>query len=243
MSGEAPLAIVTGASRGIGRAVASGLAREGYRLALIARDAAALEQLSAELVHAGAPETAVLALDLADDSIVREAIGKLLAAHGRADILFNNAAIVRRGTELLASEDLDAMWQTNSVAIQRLVSLVAPVMKRRASGHIINMASRSARYPKAGNGGYAATKAALIAYGGALYQELAPFGVKVTTILPSYTDTDQSKGQTWLAAEQRIRPMDIFEALRFLTALSPSASVPELLLECTHVVAHGEQYV
>ena len=241
------VAIVTGASRGIGRAVALGLASDGYRVALLARGREDLEAVAAEIRSArgpagAAPPALVMPGDVADASAVEAVVDEIARHTGRVDLLFNNAGIVRRGSSGLAPRDIADMWATNFLGPFSLVRSVAPIMVRQKSGHVFNVSSRSGIFPKAKNGGYAATKAALRALGAALYQELAPHGIKVTTIFPSYVDTAQSAGQVWLPDERKIRPDDIHTVIRLLTALSPNASVQEIMVECTHVVAHGEHY-
>lgn len=243
-SAESRVAIVTGASRGIGRAVAKGLVEDGYRVAAIGRNEADLNELADELLQAGHTNgPRILALDIRDEAALVRQISAFLDETGRVDLLFNNAAVVRRGTSSIDHKYLEEMWLTNFVAAVSLTRVVVPIMQAQCSGHIINIASRSARFPKAANGGYAASKAALCAFGTALYQELAQHGVKVTTILPSYVDTAQSAGQKWLPDNQKIEPEDILRTVRFLIGLSAKVSINDITLDCTRVVAHGEQYV
>lgn len=240
--GDRPVAIVTGASRGIGRAVARGLASDGHAVVLVARGADAIDALAAELEAEGA---AVIRcpLDVANEQAVARAMQEVVDQTGRVDVLFNGAGIVHRGTSSIADADLRRVLDTNLLGAINLVRAAAPVMKAARRGHVINVASRSAVHPKAGNGGYAASKAALRAYGEALCLELAKDGVKVSTLCPSYVHTGQSARQTWLADAAKIPPSDLHACVRFLLALSPAASVKELIVDCSHVVAHGEQYL
>ncbi|WP_440534660.1 SDR family NAD(P)-dependent oxidoreductase [Variovorax sp. YR566] len=239
---DRPVAIVTGASRGIGRAVARGLASDGYAVVLVARGTGEVDSLAAELEAEGA--TAIRCpLDVANEQAVAHAVRRVVDETGRVDVLFNGAGIVHRGTSSIADADLRRVLDTNLLGAINLVRAAAPVMKAAHCGHVINVASRSAVHPKAGNGGYAASKAALRAYGEALCLELAKEGVKVSTLCPSYVHTDQSARQTWLPDAAKIPPSDLHACVRFLLALSPAASVKELIVDCSHVVAHGEQYL
>lgn len=239
---DRPVAIVTGASRGIGRAVARGLASDGYAVVLVARRTEGVEALAAELEAEGAAAIRC-PLDVADEQAVTQAMRRIVDETGRVDVLFNGAGIVHRGTSAIADADLRNVLDINLLGAINLVRAVSPAMKAARRGHVINVASRSAVYPKAGNGGYAASKAALRAYSEALCLELAKESVKVSTLCPSYVHTDQSARQSWLPDEAKIPPSDLHACVRFLLALSPASSVKELIVDCSHVVAHGEQYV
>ncbi|HZZ09050.1 MAG TPA: SDR family oxidoreductase [Paraburkholderia sp.] len=242
-SSNRPLAIVTGASRGIGRAVAEGFVADDYTVILIAREPTRVASL-ADHLNAQSPGRAVAwPLDVADERSVFAAIEAIAENHRRIDVLFNGAGVVHRGTSSIGDADQRRLLETNLLGAMNLIRAVTPVMKQARAGYIIDVASRSAIYAKAGNGGYAASKAALRAYGDALYQELAKDGIKVTTLCPSYVDTEQSARQLWLPDDAKIPPFDIYASVRFLLALSKAASVKELVIDCSHVVAHGEQYV
>lgn len=239
---ERPVAIVTGATRGIGRAVAHGFAGDGYTVVAVARNAEGIESLAADL-QAMSGTVLRCPLDVADERAVADAVERIAKDTGRIDVLFNGAGIVHRGTSSIADADQRHLLDTNLLGAINLIRATTPVMKAARSGYVINVASRSAIYPKAGNGGYAASKAALRAYSEALCLELAKEGIKVSTLCPSYVHTDQSAHQTWLPDAAKIPPSDLYACVRFLLALSPAATVKELVVDCSHVVAHGEQYV
>ncbi|MET3234151.1 UNVERIFIED_ORG: NAD(P)-dependent dehydrogenase (short-subunit alcohol dehydrogenase family) [Burkholderia sp. 1263] len=237
------MAIVTGASRGIGRSVAEGFVADDYTVILIAREPTRVALLTDHLNARGPGRAMACPLDVADERAVFAAVGAIAESHGRIDVLFNGAGVVHRGTSLISDADQRRLLETNLLGAMNLIRAVTPVMKQARAGYIIDVASRSALHAKAGNGGYAASKAALRAYGDALYQELAKDGIKVTTLCPSYVDTEQSARQLWLPDDAKIPPLDIYESVRFLLTLSKAASVKELVIDCSFVVAHGEQYV
>jgi 3-oxoacyl-[acyl-carrier protein] reductase len=240
------VALISGASSGIGRALALGLAGEGYQVCLLARTGLMLSDVCKEiepLVTAGVcPVPEPIELDIGEVENVRSAVERVVDRCGSIDILINNAGIVRRGTASISGKDLTEVFQTNFFGAYHLINAVAPIMRSAGNGHIINISSRSGIFPKAKNGGYAASKAALRIMSAALYQELASNGIKVATILPSYVDTPQSSGQAWLPRDKMIRPEDIFSTVKYILSLSPSASVMEIMIEATEVVANGERY-
>jgi len=238
-----PVAIVTGASRGIGRAVARGLAADGYSVVLIALTPATLQAVANEIEALGHRLPVVHVVDVCDEAAVSATVHAVFERFGRIDLLFNAAAIVRRGTASLADADARDLLDTNLLGALNTIRAVVPFMRQARTGYIVNVASRSAVHPKSGNGGYAATKAALRAYGDSLYQELARDGIKVSTLCPSYVNTEQSARQTWLPDTEKIPPNDLYCTLKFLLSLSHAASIRELTIECTHVIAHGEQYL
>ena len=153
-----PVALVTGGSRGIGRAAAEELAREGYKVALIARTPERLEAAARELVETlgldaeHAPVT--FALDVGDGQAVGDAVDRLAAEWGRIDVLFNNAGVSIPGTLELGADTLDLLYRTNLRAPFLFMKHVIPIMRRQGSGYIFNLASRNGKIGVAGLGGY-----------------------------------------------------------------------------------------
>lgn len=182
--------LVTGASSGIGVAVARRLARAGARVVLTARRAAPLAALARELDPTGA---AVLAcagdVGSAEDRArwVREARAKF----GRIDALVNNAGYGTRGpVELVPVEAVRRNFETNVFALIALTQLVLPAMRTQGSGAIVNIGSVAGRIARPWSGIYDATKHALEAVTDALRGELRPFGIRVTLIRPGYIATE-----------------------------------------------------
>ncbi|MEX2387372.1 MAG: SDR family NAD(P)-dependent oxidoreductase, partial [Phycisphaeraceae bacterium] len=185
---QAPLAIVTGASGGIGACVARRLARRGYRLALLGRDTHRLANLQAEL-HAG-PGCTTLALDLADPAPRRRALVNLLAEQGPAEVVVNNAGynVYRRFVDTAADEH-DAITQVNYHAAIELTRLALPAMLERRRGWVINVTSVSAKMGPWGHAAYAAAKAALVTTTQSLAAEHPRTGVHFTYVNPGIVDT------------------------------------------------------
>ena len=193
-------ALITGAGRGIGRAVAIGLAGAGARVALLARTAAQLDETRAALLEQGVPaqRVRVLPADLADEEQRGHAAAAVLAA-GRVDILVNNAATVEPlgPTAGIAASDLRLAFEVNVVAPAALAADVLPGMLDAGWGRIVNVSSGIAAYPAGMPGGnaYAATKAALEAHTVNLAAELRGTGVTVNAYRPGGVDTAM---QAWI---------------------------------------------
>jgi 3-oxoacyl-[acyl-carrier protein] reductase len=176
-------AIITGASRGIGRAIAATLAAEGVRLSLCARGGKDLEKAAAELRAAGADVIAHPA-DQTEPTAVERWFKATVAHFGGVDILINNAGASRQGGIFsLTDEDWRAIFEMNFFAEARLARLCAAEMERRGGGAIINVASIWGR-EAGGQPAYVASKAALIAFTKMLARELAPKSIRVNSIAP-----------------------------------------------------------
>ncbi|MFZ1122698.1 MAG: glucose 1-dehydrogenase [Candidatus Binataceae bacterium] len=180
---ENKIVMITGASRGLGRAMAEALGAEGARLSLCARGAEALEKAAAELRATG-NEVDAEAVDVADPAAAQRWVEGVAKRMGGVDVLVNNAGGARMG----ALADLDeAAWQTafqlNFFSAVRLAQLCAPLMERRGGGSIINISSIYGR-EAGGPLTYNASKAAMISFTKMLSRELAPKGIRVNTVAP-----------------------------------------------------------
>ena len=187
---QARVAVVTGAGRGIGRAVSLELARGGYSLCLAARSRDELEETRSQsaLPH----ERALIVLvDLATEDAPDLLIGAALDCYGRIDVLVNNAGWAPPRTPLLKMRpvDVDRMIAVNLRAPIVLTRLAAAAMTPLGAGTIVNVASSAAIKAPAGEAVYAATKAALIAFTRASFHEMRQSGLKLSVILPGLVDT------------------------------------------------------
>lgn len=199
-----PLAIITGASSGIGREVAALLARRGYRTLLLARRTERLERLAQEL-SALAPSHAA-GLDLADESAVDQTLPPLLAAHGPADVLINNAGYgLYRAFLDHTPADHHRLMQVNYFAAMAMTRLVLPGMIRQGRGHIINIASMSSKMGPWGHTGYAAAKAALVAATQTLAAEHGHEGVRLSYVNPGIVSTDYFRTNSFFPLMKRVQ--------------------------------------
>ena len=178
---------MTGASRGIGRAIALALDAAGHRVALAARDEALLSEVAATLTN----DPVVLPVDLADADAPAELARRALDALGRVDVLVNNAAMgVRQPTTELTAEVVDQLYAVNVRAPLLLIAALVPSMEAARGGSIVNLSSVSSQIGTPRRAAYAATKGALDAATRSLARELGPHGIRVNGVAPGVIDTD-----------------------------------------------------
>ena len=182
-------ALVTGASRGIGEAIARALASRGARVVAAARSTAALEQLAAAL-RAGGGEAVALQLDLAAPERIPEALGALEPPFADIDILVNNAGITADGLILRMSlEQWRSVLDTNLTGAFALTKAVSKGMVRRRFGRVISISSVVGLMGNPGQCNYAAAKAGLVGFSKSLARELGSRGITVNVVAPGYVET------------------------------------------------------
>jgi short-subunit dehydrogenase len=229
-------AIVTGASRGIGLALAEALAAEGYGLTVSARKPDTLEAAAERLREHGHEVEAVPA-NLADADAVAGIVARHRERFGRLDVLVNNAGV---GIGAAADEHqpkyVDLQLAVNIRAVVLLYREGADLLKAAGAEHgnalVVNLASIAGKSPQPWLSVYSATKAAVVAYTAAMNKELNGDGVKSVALCPGFVDTDMSefvKGS--IPAEEMITTADIAEALRFVLRLSPHCVIPEIVFQ------------
>ncbi|HZN58767.1 MAG TPA: SDR family oxidoreductase [Planctomycetota bacterium] len=191
MSIQGKTVLLTGASRGIGRSIALRLARENVRLALCARDTAALEKVAAEAKSAGASAVFVKAFDLAEERAIVDFVRSSSDAVGPADVLINNAGFNPRKAPVaeVTTEEFDGIVAVNLRAPFILLREVLRAMILRRTGHIVNILSTVCHYANESMGAYTAAKRGLEGLAGVLLKEARPQGVRVSAVYPGGTDT------------------------------------------------------
>ncbi|AKF11082.1 SDR family NAD(P)-dependent oxidoreductase [Sandaracinus amylolyticus] len=195
MAGSSRRVLVTGASRGIGRATALALARRGDRLVLAARDEDALREVAREVLARGA-DAMVVRCDVTDDASVSSAIERALAA-GPIDVLVNNAGVFHQAP-FLAQDPTSQRREmdVNYFGALRVARAVLPSMIARRRGTIVNVSSIVGAIPCPTVASYCGSKAALNAWSHALRGEVAQHGVRIVVFLPSHTDTEHALATT-----------------------------------------------
>lgn len=227
------VAVITGASSGIGAAIARELAAAGMRLVVTARRADRLDALRGSL----AIPCATLAADIEDPATPAALLALAMQAHGRADVLVNNAGRVVAGPlETVDLDDLTTMTRVNFDAVVRSSYVFARHFKARGSGAIVNVSSVGAYLSHSSMGVYGALKHALEAFTTALRVELKGSGVRVGSIAPGSTDTEifeqlrERASTAGVNLPPPLAPADIADAVRFMLERPAHANVARMLL-------------
>lgn len=230
------IAVVTGASKGIGRACALGLAQLGYHVILVSRSVDKLRELKNEIVQQTNWGATVQALDVTDDSSVLAFVEMLTTKFGQVDVLVNNAGIDAKGTLELDMAAFDTLLSTNLRAPFMMLKYLVPLMEKAPEPYIFNIASRAGKVGFAHNGGYVATKFGLVGLNESLYREFATSKVRVTAICPGWVHTDMAQG-SGLEPFEMIQVEDIVKTLGWLLSLSQQACVKEVVIEMKKSIA------
>jgi len=225
------IALVTGASRGIGRSVSLSLAQLGARLLLVARDRKALAEIQQEIVDLATAAEA-FPCDLASSSEI-QALASRVDAAGGCDILVNAAGIGRTGMPLheMALEDFEAIFATNVRAPFLLMRAVVPHMRALGSGDIVNISSLAGQGPLANGAAYAASKWALNGLSYSVAEELRAHNIRVSVIAPGSVNT--SFGGAGKDRAKMLQPEDVAAAVTMLVTQPRHAFISELRMRPT----------
>ncbi|MBM3457976.1 MAG: SDR family oxidoreductase [Armatimonadetes bacterium] len=224
------VALVTGASRGIGRAVALALAERGCEVALVARTEAGLAETAALCREQGVRAEAV-ACDLLDPASVGAAVEAVTARLGRLDILVNNAGVLITGPTAEGDPDAwDRMLEVNLLAAMRFTRLALPHLIAGGKGAVILLSSLAGRYTGAGMSAYCASKHGMMGFAGCLFDEVRDHGVKVCAICPGWVNTDMMDG-SGVDPGGVIQPGDVAEAVLFAVTSSENACPTEIQIQ------------
>lgn len=221
-------ALVTGASRGIGRAIALRLASEGAKVAInFAGNQKAAEEVKNE-IEANGGEAILVQANVADPAAVEAMFAKVVEAFGTVDILVNNAGITRDGLLLrMKDEDFEAVIDTNLKGVFYCTKAAAKLMMKKRSGRIVNMSSVVGLIGNAGQTNYAASKAGVLGFSKSAAKELAARGITVNMVAPGFIDTDMTAVLADKVKEAMVkeiplrrmgRPEDVANAVLFLVS-------------------------
>ncbi|MDG2423651.1 MAG: 3-oxoacyl-[acyl-carrier-protein] reductase [Phycisphaerales bacterium] len=224
---ERRVAVVTGASRGIGRAIASRLASDGLHVVLVARDQSRLDAVVAEIESAGGVAESRIC-DIGDSAALEALMESILADRGRMDVLVNNAGINRDGLILrMSDEDFDDVLAVNLRATFVTCRAVARAMMRGRWGRIINISSVTGLVGNPGQANYAAAKAGMVGLTKTLAKELGSKGITANVVAPGFIETDMTNAmsnEVLAEAAKRLplrrlgRPEEIAHAVAFLAS-------------------------
>ena len=239
MKFENQVAVITGAGRGIGHAIAVRLARDGERVASVSRTEANAQKTADEINASKEKSAKAYAVDVADHAAVQRICAEILEDFGRVDILVNNAGVTRDGLSMrMPVEDWDTVMNTNlKGAFNFVQALMRPMIKQR-SGRIINISSVIGLIGNAGQTNYSASKAGLIGLTKSLARELASRGITVNAIAPGLIETDMTgvlSDEIRQAILQKIplgklgQPGDIAAAVAYLASAEASYITGQVL--------------
>jgi 3-oxoacyl-[acyl-carrier protein] reductase len=233
LSGQ--IALVTGAGRGIGRAIAHSLASEGAQVVLVSRTLSELERVQKEIKSAGG-----IADVISSDITKAQEIGKLFAEiksrFGRLDILINNAGIGKFvSVKELKVEDFDAMWNLNMRGLFLCTQQAIPFMESQKSGIIVNISSLAGKNAFVNGAGYAATKWALMGFSKCLLLEERQYNIRVVTVCPGSVDTAFSAHEEGSNRKDKIlSPQDVAETVLSAILMPARAMVSEIDIRPTN---------
>ncbi|MDO9355624.1 MAG: SDR family oxidoreductase [Solirubrobacteraceae bacterium] len=228
-----PSALITGASSGIGLAIARMLIGEGYGLTVVARRPEKLEAARAELEALGGDVIAVAA-NLTDEASIVEAVEAHKAKFGRLDLLVNNAGVgIGQPVDAITTKHFDLQFDTNVRAAflfyRECVGLLKASAAETGVSRVVNTSSITALSPQPWLSAYSATKAAVRSLTISMNKELGTSGVHSTALCPGFVETPMTEfAQGGVPAEQMIRPEDIAGAVKMLLGLSQYCIVPEI---------------
>jgi len=227
---QGKIALVTGAGRGIGRAVALMLAQSGCHVILSARTVEQLQTVEREIKdHNGA--AFALPADLTDDAAVQKLATESRRVFGAVDILINNAGWGKRAPVVKArAEDWDQTFRLNLRAPMLLARELLPDMIAKGEGAVINIGSVSGKAGEANGAAYAASKFGLIGFTQSLYEEVREYGIKVSVILPGFVDTPLIPPNRHLDRSNMIQPSDIAQTVYYVLTTAATCCPVEITI-------------
>jgi NADP-dependent 3-hydroxy acid dehydrogenase YdfG len=237
------IALVTGASSGIGAATARSLAAAGMAVALAARRRDRLDELAAEIAQTGGTAFVVTA-DLTRESEAQRIVKETEARFGRLDVLVNNAGVMY--LEPVANASLERwrqMFDLNVLSLIASTQAALPGMRARRDGHIVNISSTAGRFSLANSGGYSASKFAVGAFSESLRKEVYMDNIRVTVVEPGVTETElrehiadagiQKTLNTWADSMRQLQSEDIARIITFCVTQPAHVNINEVLVRPT----------
>ena len=227
---EGRVIMISGANRGIGRAMAEALYRVGYTLSLGARDPASLKPVAGKWAEG---RVLMDRYDAEDQTTHRQWVDATASRFGRVDGLVNNAGMaVRVRIEDEKDSELDRMWAVNVKAPLSMIRTALPHLRRSGAGRIVNVVSIAGKAVYNNNAGYAMTKFAAVALSHAARRAGWEDGVRCTALCPGFVATDMTADVESFPHEQMMEPGDIAEVVLTVLGLSNNASIAELVINC-----------
>ncbi|HEY1500698.1 MAG TPA: SDR family oxidoreductase [Acidobacteriaceae bacterium] len=231
---ESQIAVVTGAARGVGEAVALRLASVGAHVLLIARDTARLNQVR-EKIQTNSGHATVLPCDLTDSAAVARLGEQIARDHKRCDVLVNNAGVSSDAKPLheVSPEEWDRLFATNLRAPYLMIRALAPLMIAARAGHIINISSLAGRNPLPNLAPYAASKWGLNGLTYSVAEELRPYNIRVSVIAPGSINTHFGDPSTGKDPNKKLQPDDVASVVASIVTQPAQSFISEVLLRPT----------
>ena len=228
LSGQ--VVLITGAGRGIGRAIALCFAREGARTVLTGRNMDRLTRVAHEIRTAGG-EATPFSLDVARDDDVDRVAEEVIGTWGQIDVLVNNAGVITYDTPVWATtlEQWDEVMNTNLRGMHLVCWAVIPHMIQRKRGVIINIGSSSGRRPDSEYGAYATSKWGVVGYTVSLAHSLRTYGIRVNGINPDWVDTEMARAYNPFGDPDWIAPEEVARAALYAAALAPGTMTGQFI--------------
>ncbi len=235
--------LITGATSGFGKAIAERFAQNGYNLCITGRRADRLEAIKKDLQHQHGIKVTTLAFDIRNRKQVEGAMANMKAEVHHIDILVNNAGLAA-GLATIdegSIDDWETMIDTNVKGLLYITRQIAPMMKRRSSGHIINIGSTAGKQVYKNGNVYCATKFAVDALTQAMRIDLLHYGIKVTAINPGMAETefslvrfkgDEERAKNMYAGVKALQANDIANIVFFAATLPPHVCINDLTVTC-----------
>jgi len=228
------VAMISGANRGIGLAIARQLARQGYALSLGVRQPDKFDVVQAFGIS---DSIEVFAYEATEKQAGQLWLDATLQRFGRLDVLVNSAGILRKVSLADGLEsDLDAMMEVNVKAPFRLIQAALPILRQSGRGRVVNIASLSGKRVRNDNVGYQMSKFALLALSHAVRAAAWDDGVRALALCPGFVRTDMALGASSMAPEAMTSPEDLAKLVGLIVELPNTASISELLVNCSYEV-------
>lgn len=229
MESSGQVAIVTGASSGIGEATARALARAGNSVVLVARRADRLQQIAGD-IEGG--ETLVVPTDVTDEDDITAMVEETREAFGSIDILVNNAGVLLPDPVVDADRyDFRAQVEVNLLGVMNTTHAVLPSMLESGGGDIVTVSSMNAQYPAEGGSAYTASKFGVNGFCSSLRKEMADEQVRVTVVMPGPVVTEMRDWADWDG--RALDPGDVAEAIEFVVSRPAHVELPEITVNTT----------